>query len=577
MRAVRYLWSGWWRHPLGQALVLTFVSALALHLWRPLFHLTDDSLSAWLPIAVEFYEKLWTGRWPFVSDHVFGGNYNWLSDPMVFSLVGPHLLLFSPLVLTRFYFLLPDLVATFILLTTAGAFCGSALYLRKRLDLAISDGWIVFLSFSYTFTVYALLVNASWIMFINVHASYPVVFAALFARSIWRGAVAVAAAVVFSLLGSHPHPFCYLLIFGGLLALGVAWALRSWKPTLVFAAGATIAVIVLLPLIVPVLNGFIASWRGGEMQVGFTRSFNVPAGHLAASWLLGPAALLLHRPMQLHYAEPVFVAGLAWTLINLPLVFVLLHRRRRFSRVETVLVVTAFLCALFVARPVWLAELLAQIPLVRSLRWPFREIAVLNAITHLLAVLCLTPQLQRVFRFGALASAPLGAAFLFFPAPTFNPLELDREMIVSGKAAAFHRELARIYGQGRRTIISADPKLVLNHPEPEPLPFAALGSHNYAALSEMVGVAGYSATVPDWVWPSEEYADPMHWGGIYSLQQAEELVAEDPTLLRLTLRSLDPLVVEAARGNKRHLFRIDAETGDFREVPLLTQAPGARM
>jgi hypothetical protein len=220
--------------------------------------------------------------------------------------------------------------------------------------------------------------------------------------------------------------------------------------------------------------------------------------------------------------------------------------------------------------------LLTELPLVRSLRWPFREIAVLNAITHLLAVLCLTPQLQRVFRLGAVASAPLAAAFLFFPAPTFNPLELDREMIVSGKAAAFHQELARIYGHGRRTMISADPRLVLNQPEPEPLPFAALGSHNYAALSEMVGVAGYSATVPDWAWPSDDYSDPMHWGGIYSPQQAEEIIADDPTLLRLTLRSVDPLLVEAARGNERHLFRIDAQTGDFREVPLLTHAGDAR-
>jgi hypothetical protein len=346
MRALRRFRSDRWRDPLAQTLLLTLLAALALHLWRPLFHLTDDSLSAWLPIFVEFNEKLWTGRWPFVSDHVFGGNYNWLRDPMVFSLVAPHLLLVSPLALTRFYFLLPDIVATFILLATAGAFCGSALYLRKRLELTISDSWIVFLSLSYTFTVYALLVNASWIMFINVHASYPVVFAALFARSIWRGAIAIAAAVVFSLLGSHPHPFCYLLIFGGLLALGVSWALRTWRPTLAFAAGATLAIILLLPLIVPVMSGFSTSWRGGEMQVAFTRSFHVPAGHLLTSWLLGPAALLLQRPMELHYAEPVFVAGLAWALVNLPLVFVLLHRRRRFSRVETVLVVTALLCAL---------------------------------------------------------------------------------------------------------------------------------------------------------------------------------------------------------------------------------------
>jgi uncharacterized membrane-anchored protein YitT (DUF2179 family) len=544
------------------------LGALALQLWRPYYHLTDDTLSAWLPLVVEFYGKLWSGEWPFVSDTLFGGNYSWLRDPMVFSLVSPFLLVCSPLALTRFYYLVPDIVGTLILLTTAGAFCASALFLRKRLDLAISDNWIVLLSLSYTFTVFALVVNASWIMFINVHAAYPVVFAALFARSLWRGAAVIAGALVFSLLGAHPHPFCYLLIFGGLLALGVSWARRSWRPTGAFAAGSMVGIVALLPLMWPVLQGFTTSWRGGAMAIEFVRAFNVPVARLVSSWVLGPADILLHPTHVLHFAAPIYVAALAWSLINLPLLLLLLRRGRGFSRLEVVLLVVIVVCAVFIARPMWLAQLLAQLPLLRSLRWPFREIAVLHACTHLLALLCVTAKFHRVLRIGVAASLVFAAVLLVRPAPSFNDLELDREMIISGKAAAFQRVLARIYGKGSRMIISAPPEIVMGEAAREPLPFAALGSHNYAALSEMVNVAGYSSTIPESASPEKGWQEPMHWGGIYSPAQAEKMIAREPRLLHLVLRSRDPLLVESARGAERHLFRFDEETGDFTEVPL---------
>jgi hypothetical protein len=60
----------------------------------------------------------------------------------------------------------------------------------------------------------------------------------------------------------------------------------------------------------------------------------------------------------------------------------------------------------------------------------------------------------------------------------------------------------------------------------------------------------------------------MHWGGIYSPAQAERIIAREPRLLHLVLRSRDPLLVESTRGSERHLFRFDEETGDFSEVPL---------
>ena len=564
-----------WRRPFGQTLLLTFVCAVALQIWRPFYHLTDDTLSAWLPLVVEFYGKLWSGRWPFVTDALFGGGYSWLRDPMVFSLVSPFLLICSPLALTRFYFLLPDIVGTLILLATAGAFCASALFLRERLELQISDRWIVFLSLSYTFTVYALVVNASWIMFINVQAAYPVVFAALFAKSTWRGAWLIAAALVFALLGAHPHPFCYLLIFGGLFALGASWARRTWQPIATFSAGSAFGLLALLPLLWPVLQGFTTSWRGGVMGIDFVRVFNVPFDRLVSSWILGPADLLLHGPQVLHFAQPIYVAALAWSLVNLPLLMLLLLRRRRFARLEIVFAVCIALCVLFIARPIWLAQLLAHVPLLRSLRWPFREIAVLHACTHLLAVLCFTTKFRPAMRIGAAVSAAIALVLVVQPAPSFNELAMDRELIISGKAAAFQRALKRIYGDKPRIIISAPRELVMGESGRGPLPFAALGSHNYAPLFGIVNIAGYSSTIPQSASLEKHAREPMHWGGIYSPQQAQREIARDPRLLHLTLRSRRPLLVEAARESERHLFQFDAETGNFLEVRLASAAGGA--
>ena len=560
------------RRPLGQTLALTFVCALGLQIWRPFYHLTDDTLSAWLPLVVEFYGKLWSGRWPFVTDALFGGGYSWLRDPMVFSLVSPLLLICSPLALTPFYFLLPDVIGTLILLTTAGAFCASALFLRKRLALEIPDGWIVFLSLSYTFTVYALVVNASWIMFINVHAAYPVVSAALFARSTWRGAAMIAAALVFALLGAHPHPFCYLLIFGGLFAVGVSWARRTWQPIATFSAGTAFGLLALLPLVWPVLQGFTTSWRGGVMGIDFVRAFNVPFDRLVSSWIVGPVDLLLHGPHVLHFAQPIYVAALAWSLVNLPLLILLLQRRRRFTRLEIVVVVCIALCALFIARPIWLAQLLAHVPLLRSLRWPFREIAVLQAYTHLLAVLCFAPKFRPAMRIGAAISVAIALFFLTYPAPTFNELAMDRELITSGKAAAFQRVLKRVYGEKPRVIISAPRELVMGESGRWPLPFAALGSHNYAPLFSIVNIAGYSSTIPQSAALEKHAREPMHWGGIYSPEQAQREIAREPRLLHLALRSRRPLLVEAARGSERHLFEFNPETEDFSEVPLASAA-----
>ncbi|MBA3273752.1 MAG: hypothetical protein H0T11_07750 [Chthoniobacterales bacterium] len=412
------------------------------------------------------------------------------------------------------------------------------------------------------------MVNASWIMFINVHAAYPVAFAALFARSFWRSASVIAATVMFSLLGAHPHPFCYLLIFGGLLALGFSCVQRSWRPAAAFALGSTIATIAMLPLIIPVLAGFATSWRHGRMDIEFVRSFNLPWDQLVLSWISGPADLLVHRDVELHYADPVFVAALAWSLVNLPLLLTLLWRRRRFSTTETVLLVTILICGMFIVRPLWLATALSQVPFLRSLRWPFREIAVLNACTHLLAVFCLTPKLRGPFRVGVIGSAALASVFLFYPAPTFNPLQLDRTMIISGKVAEFQRELARIYGPERRLMISSARHLLLDQEGPQPIPFAAMGAYNYASLFRVVNVAGYSSTIPHTASPEAHDLEPIHWAGIYSPEQANRILAANPDLLHLTVTSLDPLLVATARGPERHLFEFDRQSGNFHEVPV---------
>lgn len=563
---------GFWRRPLMMTLLCALAGVAALQLWRPLYHLTDDNLDGWLPVFVEFSRRLWSGQNPFVSESLFGGGYNYFADTGVLGMVSPLFLLATPLGCSRWYYLAADLIASLNLIAIALAFCWSAMRLRERLRLEVTDATLVFLSVSYAFSGFNLLVNASWIGFVNPQASMPLMIAAFYEPGRRRSIALIVGAMLFGLLGSHPHPFVYMCGFIGLLCLFVAWHQRSWEPVRRLCAGAAIAAIILSPVLAPAMMGFSTSQRQAALTMKDATASSIPAAQLAASIVLGPPALPLFPAMSVHYAEPSFSIAIAFSLANVPLLLAL-ARKRRLSRIEIGLAVASLIAVLLIVRPVWLQSVMLEIPLLRSLRWPFREVADLNFFLHLLALLNLGPLLHRVTRVGVIAGA---ASFLVIglgAAPTFQLMHVDRALVVSGKAEVFWRALRERLGEKPRVIVGSHPALTMGT-QLRFAPFSLLGAYNYAALFDFVNVSGYAPTQAGPAITKE--ARPFHFGGIYWYPQAEKIWRENPELTLVELLRNSPAILRVRRRGQTWVFSYDERSGDLREIerpPALPETP----
>jgi hypothetical protein len=548
--------------PLALTLLFSLLGALALQLWRPLFHLTDDNLTGCLPVITEVYRKLWSGHWPFVNDSIFGGNYDLLRDPAAgFGLISPTILAVSWLAPTKYSYLIPDLVSTINLICIAGAFCWFALFMRKRLELPISDAAIVVTSLSYAFTPFNFLVGASWIGFINPQASFPILVAAFFHPS-WRKAIPLAAgALLYALFGSHLHPFLFLLLFAGLLASLLAVSQKSARPLIVLAAGAAIMLLVASPLLWRAFAGFSQSDRHESLLPIQASQFNVPLLKLTTSFVLGPLAQLFGPGVRIHYADALFTTALSFALINVPLVC-LLFGKRKVSALEWCLIASAVVCIVFLMRPMWLANALAHVPLFKSLRWPFRELGVLAFFSHFLFVLNFKSLSTRALRISSAVGAALLALVFFNPAPSFNTLALDQRLILSGKAAAFWRSIAD--DTKPQIIVAADPNLMRSHIHE--VPFPLLGAYDYASLLGIVNISGYSPTLP--ASGLQKEIRPYHHSGIFHPVHAAFIASHHPEVMKVTLLSVSPTYIEIAQRDNKRYFHFDATTERITEVAL---------
>ena len=198
----------------------------------------------------------------------------------------------------------------------------------------------------------------------------------------------------------------------------------------------------------------------------------------------------------------------------------------------------AALAALLVIRPQAVNHVMAHLPLLRSLRWPFRQIVEFQFFLHLFLVLRPLDG-SPWFRRGLVATGVL--IFLvplpFLPPPTFGPMKLDRALLFSGAADAYWTGVKTQLGPGDVIVTAADPTLLEGN---VPLvPFTLLGTANYPALFQIRNASGYSLTVPR----AELYlqVSPTTNMGVFALGQKAAILAERPNVRFLTLESVKPL------------------------------------
>ena len=159
-----------------------------LQFWRPCFFLSDDNLCDGFPFLTEMGRHLQAGEFPFVSNYLFGGHYDWTRDVGCLSW-HPFYLLPAMLADTWARYWIMDAIALpYLLLTTIG-FTILAWQLRTEFKLTICDGWIIFYTLSFIYSTYILMVGSSWLCFLGNQSALPWLTIGIMDRKITRGAL----------------------------------------------------------------------------------------------------------------------------------------------------------------------------------------------------------------------------------------------------------------------------------------------------------------------------------------------------------------------------------------------------
>jgi hypothetical protein len=524
------------RRLLRRNLFATALIFFALQIWRPYFFLTDDNLDGGFPFLTEVGRHLLAGRSPYFSDYLFGGHYDYLRDPTYF-LWHPFYLLASLLEATPLHYGIIDAAALGFLLLGAAGFVNLAWHLRREHGLAVRDGWIMFYTLSFSFSMIVLTTGASWLNFLGAQSALPWLAFGIVQRS-WRVSLALITLFVAHLiLGSHPEPTISNTIFLTVFAGGIALVRRSWQPVICWAAGFALAVLLLLPLVVPLAEGFFASSRSHGVSVFEMTRNNIPLGLFPTSIFLGMALWIIHPPIDVSttYILATGSAAAAWCSLGL------LKFRTVWTPLERVLGGMVLLAMLVVIRPVFISQIMAHLPMLKAMRWPFRELIQFQFFLHLLMLVRpsgFAPRTQ--FRVAVFSTAIFVIPLLAYKiAPTFNTMRVDRRLVLHGGLQRYWAQVGALLQPG--DCIAPIMPMELYAEGHYEIPYSLLNAYNYPCLTRIPAAGGYSQTPPqDQLYVKAWSLFPF---GTWTPDQKKDLLADQPNLKFISLDSLYPLKI----------------------------------
>ncbi|MDF2439247.1 MAG: hypothetical protein JWN98_231 [Abditibacteriota bacterium] len=527
------------RSPVGQAGALALAFLLVLQLWQPYFFLNDDNMSGWLPVTVAAARRLWSGQALFVDPWLYGGGYQLLRDPAALCLWNPLNLVLAVLAHpalenTHAVWAMVDLYVSFNLLVCALAFAALLLRLREKYELPLSSRRIVFLSFSWTFSSFAIIVNASWMTFSANQAALAMMALGWFHHHTSRGVAWCAAGILYGLLIGHLSPLLWSIAFGTLFVLGL-WRLdHSPEAFKRWIGGGCVAAILVAPILWPALQGFLGTSRSGGMSSHDTAKLSVPLPVLLLSFPFGSMSIvgglfsIVGLKIGLGYA--IASCAAAWSVLHS-------WRAPRRHGVEVLCLAMIVPLALLIARPAWLTEIVSQIPLLRALRFPFREVYLWLFWIHLwIALRPVTLKRPAVLATTSIGVVIWAASLFSFGPPSFTRMSLDRHLLLSGKADAHWERLRHEFPRGTRFVPAMSPRLMSG--AWREYPFSLVGAFNYPALFEVPSQSGYAILALS-IAREKELLVPGP-SGIYRPEVARQMMRHNPHLKVLHLASLEP-------------------------------------
>lgn len=516
---------------------------LLLQCWHPYFFLNDDNMSGWLPVMTAASRRLWSGQSPFVDPWLYGGNYQLLRDTSALCMWNPLNLLLSllahpALANTRALWAIVDLYVSFNLLVCALTFAALLVRLREKYEVALSDRRIVFLTFSWTFSSFAVIVNASWLTFGANQAALAMMALGWFHRDNRRGIGWCALGVIYGLLIGHISPLLWALAVGTFFVFGLCWLDRSPAILKRWVWGGCLAGAVSAPILWPALQSFFGTSRSGGMSLEDSAKFSMPLPILLLSLGIGSGSIVGGQ-----FSVVGLKLGLGYAIASCAGAWTVLHSWRAPRRygIEVLLVAMMVLTAILIARPLWLTEIVSRLPLFRSLRLPFREIYLWLFWIHLWVAL----RPVAIARPAMLATTGVGvaiwAASLFsFGPPAFTPMALDRHLLLSGKAGAHWAKLRGEFPPGTRFLPSMPPQLIDG--VWREFPYSLMGALNYPSLFEVPSQSGYAILYLSVAREKELLVRGP--SGIYRPEVARRMMRQNPRLKVLHLASLEPPKLE---------------------------------
>jgi len=519
---------------------------ILLELWRPCYFLTDDNLDASFPVFTEMGRNMKAGHTPFVSEFLFGGGYNYLRD---FSATQwhPFFLVSTLLADTPARFWMIDVMALLFLLVAAAGIAVLAHSLREELSLKIPDGYLVFYCLSYVFSAYVLTVGPSWVNFLANLGALPWLTLGILDRKTLRGTLLVLLFTVHEILAGYAP----LTLSGGLcltlFALGVARWRRSIQPLFCWGAGNLIALLLLSPLLLSILDGFAHTVRMLGYSLADSTLYSIPAPTFFFSFFIGnwtePVTIWQGdralQTLEFPCLSSILACAAAWCLI--PALFV----PGRWRPLDKICAVLAGVLVVTIIRPEWLATAIYHLPFFRSMRWPFREGVIFLFFVHLFLILRFPermPRWQPAITLFSLAIFLLPLPFI--RVPTFNPLFLDRQLLFSGQAERFWAAVKPQLGA------TDDVATVIDWPywqaHAKDIPYTLLDTANYPAFFQVRCISAYDPTAPTDQLPLK--TSPGYWFGAFRPDQVNQILAERPDLRLLRIENVAPLKITMSTG-----------------------------
>ncbi len=483
----------------------TGVAALAvvvmLQFWRPYYFLTDDSLRLAWPVLVEQGHARQAGMDPDESRFLFGGGYRLDRDAMFTPNRHPVMVALSSLAGTGAELAMVDIWCGIHAVLAAMGFAWMGAVFRKERwrggEVLGPAGPVLagLLALSYTFNGYTLYLGASGFWYWANVAMLPWMAGALWDENRWRGAVLLALGAWHMAVGGYPGCTVYAGLFLGVLAvvrlitvvsgrLGLA---LSWVGAGVVAGGGA------WPWLGTVMEALPESVRGGAIPVEAAAEKAMPTAVLMGSWFLST----LSAPLgsfetfgMTAYAYGLAACPMAWFF------WCAIKGQRGWNGWDGWVGGLVVASVVFIARPEWLSAILVYVPVLGSLRWPYKEVFLFVFGLH---VWMLRGTRLEVAKAGLVVA--VGLVFFLVPLvmfgpPTLNGAEADRAALRSGGAVEYGRELAEAV-EGTRGVVPVLPPWALDDVDAYlRLPVLPLASHNYPAFFQVVAPGGYSATLP---------------------------------------------------------------------------------